>query len=243
VAERRTECMALLGYAAAATAAVWILEPTGVAGLLVAPLLIVCPGYASARAIEGEHRIEPFAFGATVLALSFATAALGGVVLNAFNVGLTPRAWSSLLLIVTAVAVVVALTRGVPPLARWDPPRVSVFQGLAILATVLLLGAAAAVAYRSQQALDKRTSRTTLSVTPSTDGSAIDIAVRNADSAPGRYRVRIASGGRATAFSLSLDPSEHWSGTAALASAEGPVRVQLFSAADNESPLRTVRLR
>jgi hypothetical protein len=243
VVERRTEFLAVIGYAAAAAAAVWILEPTGVAGLLVAPLLVVCPGYALLRAIEGERQIEPFAFAATTLALSFATAALGGVLLNTLNIPLTPRAWASLLLIVTAVATVVAGARARTRTVRRELPRISAFQALSLLATLLLLAAAATLAYRSQRGLDKRTSVTTLGAAPSGDGSAIDISVTNAESAHGEYRVRVTSEGRATAFSISLAPGEHWSGTEVPRSSGAPVRVELFSAADREGPLRTVTLR
>lgn len=245
--ERRWDLGAVVAYAALAAVTVWALEPEGITGLLVAPLLVLCPGYALARAIEGRRHIDGLELATATLALSFATAALGGLLLNLFDVPLTPRAWSTLLFAVTAAAAAatVAVDRG----ARIDSPagrrsiRVRPLPLLAAAVACLLLATAAAVAHRSQGSLDRRTSVAALGISPSDDGKALNISVVNAESAPGQYRVRVEAGGRTSRFSLALKPGEGWSGTRRLPRGAGPVRVELFSAARPGAPVRTAWLR
>ncbi|HEX3835253.1 MAG TPA: hypothetical protein VHW04_24940 [Solirubrobacteraceae bacterium] len=243
--ERGRDLAAVVGYAVLATAAVWALQPGGVGGLLLAPLVVVCPGYALVRAIEGRRRVDAPELATTTLALSFATAALGGLLLNAFHVPLTARQWSTLMLVVTAAAAAVAAGRraGADEPMRRRSMRVRPTPLLAAAGVCAILAAAAVVAIRSQRALDRRAVTTTLAVAPSHDGSEVRIAVVNADSAPGRYRVRIETGVSTTGFSLALTSGQRWSGTRHIPrSAVGPVRIQLFSATRPEAPVRTVTL-
>ncbi len=243
--ERRWDLAAVVAYAVLATAAVWALEPGGIAGLLVAPLLLVCPGYALVRAIEGRPHVDALELATATLALSFATAALGGLLLNALDVRLTARAWSTLMLVVTAAAAAVAAAHA----ARADEPthrrsiRVRPMPLLAAVAACLLLVAAAVIAHRSQRSLDRRTSVTTLGVAPFGDGSRLSISVVNAESAPDRYRVRIEADGHTTGFALALKPGERWSGIRRVPRlAGGPVRVQLFRGKQPGTALRALRL-
>jgi hypothetical protein len=245
VLERCRDLAVVVVYAAGATVAVWAMHPGGLGGLLLAPLLVVCPGYALVRAIEGPRRVDAVELAMTTLALSFATAALGGLLLNAFHVPLAAHAWSTLFLVVTAAAAAVAAGRraeaGEP--ARRGSIRVRRTPLLAFAAVCALLAAAAVIAVRSQRALDRRTSTISLAATPSDGGSAVRISVVNADAAPGRYRVRIEDGRRTTGFSLALTRGQRWSGTQNIPrSPVGRVRIQLFSATRPDDPVRTVTL-
>lgn len=244
--ERRRDLAAVVSYAAAASAAVWVRKPAGVGGLFLAPLLLVCPGYALVRAIESRRDVETLELATTTLALSFASAALGGLLLNTLNVPLTARAWSTLMLVVTAAAAAIAAWRaaGADQPARRRLPMVRPLPLVAAVATCVLLVAAAAVAYRSQKALDRRTSVATLAVRSLHRRSALRISVVNSDAAPNRYRIGIEAGGRTSRFSLALGRGERWSGTRLVSrAARGPVTVRLFRAAKPGRPLRSVTLR
>lgn len=250
--DRRRDLAAVLGYAVLAAGAVWALHPGGVAGLLLAPLLIVCPGYALVRAIEGRRRVDALELTTTTLALSFATAALGGLLLNALKVGLTAQTWSALLLVVTAAGAAVAAARragagqrvGAAEPTRRGSIRIRPLPLLVAAVVCALLAAAAVVAIRSQAAQDRRTATTSLAVLASNGGSTLHISVVNADSGAGRYRVRINVRTRVTSFPLALASGEHWSGTLHIPrSSVDAVRIQLFSATRPNAPLRMVTLR
>lgn len=242
--ERRRDLAAVVGYAVLAAGAVWVLRPGGAGGLLLTPLLVVCPGYALVRAIEGRRCPDALELVVTTVALSFATAALGGLVLNALNLGLTAHTWSTLFLIVTAAAAAVAARRRAG--ADEPTPRRSIrIPSLPLLATVAIcaaLSAAVVVAIRSQEAQDRRTATTTLGAVATNGGSTLRISVVNADSGSRRYRVRIDSGRRTiTTFSLALASGGQWSGTRHVSrSRPGPVRIELFGATRSKVPLRTV---
>jgi hypothetical protein len=229
-----------------AAAAVWVLHPGGPGGLILAPLLVVCPGYALVCAIEGRRRPDALELVVTTVALSFATAALGGLVLNTLNLGLTAHTWSTLLVVVTVAAAVVAACRrvGADDPARRRSIRIRTLPMLATATICALLSAAAVIAIRSQQAQDRRTATTALSVLASDGGSTLRISVMNADSGSRRYRVRIDVGRQTTtSFSLALASGGHWAGTRHVSrSSVGPVRIVLFSATRSNVPLRTVVL-
>lgn len=244
--ERRRDLAAVAGYAVLAATAVWVLHPGGAGGLILAPLLVVCPGYALVCAIEGRRRPDALELVVTTVALSFATAALGGLVLNALNLGLTAHTWSTLFLVVTVAAAAVAACRrvGADDPTRRRSIRIRALPLLATATICALLSAAAVIAIRSQQAQDRRTATTTLGVVASDGGSTFRISVMNADSGSRRYRVRIDVGSRTTAsVPLALAIGGHWSGTWQVSrSSVGPVRIDLFSATGPDVPLRTVIL-
>ncbi len=180
--ERRKDLAAVAGYAVLAAAAVWVLHPGGAGGLILAPLLVVCPGYALVCAIEGRRRPDALELVVTTVALSFATAALGGLVLNALNLGLTAHTWSTLFLVVTVAAAAVAACRrvGADDPTRRRSIRIRALPLLATATICVLLSAAAVIAIRSQQAQDRRTATTALGVVASDGGSMLRISVVNA---------------------------------------------------------------
>lgn len=244
--ERNKDLAAIAGYSVLAAGAVRVLHPFGAGGLLLTPLLFVCPGYALVRAIEGRRRPDALELAVTTVALSFATAALGGLVLNTLDIGLTARTWSILFLIVTVPATAVAARRrvGADEGARQLLIRIHVTPLLAAGIICVLLSAAAVIAVRSQEAQDRRTSTVALSVARSNGGSTLRISVLNAASGPRRYWVRINVGNRrTTGFSLALASDEPWSGVRRIArSSAGPLSVELFAATQSTRPIRTVIL-
>jgi hypothetical protein len=246
VLERRWDLAAVAGYAVLAATAVWVLHPGGAGGLILAPLLVICPGYALVCAIEGRRRPDPLELVVTAVALSFATAALGGLVLNALNLGLTAHTWSTLFLVVTVAAAAVAACRrvGADDPTRRHSIRIRALPLLTTATICALLSAAAVIAIRSQQAQDRRTATTGLGVVASDGGATLRISVVNADSGSRRYRVRIDVGRRTTTgFSFALASGGHWSGTRHVSrSSVGPVRIELFSATRSKFLLRTVIL-
>jgi uncharacterized membrane protein len=245
VFRRYGDLAAAVVYAAGATAAVLALDLQGVVGLLLAPLLLVCPGYTLVRALEGRRRLDvPELVTATVV-LSLATVALAGLELNAYDLRLTARAWSISMLVVTVVAAVAAAARraGAHGSVRRRSSRLRALPLLAGVAACVLVAAAAAVADRSQRSLDRRTSVTTLGVARSHDRARLRISVVNAEPAAGRYRVLIEAGARWTGFSLTLKRGESWSASRHMpASGHDPVTVRLFRATGSGTLIRTVTL-
>lgn len=243
--ERHRDLAAIAGYALLAAVAVWVVHPLGAGGLLLAPLLVVCPGYALVRAIEGPRRPDGLELVVTTVALSFATAALGGLVLNTLNLGLTAHTWSALFLVVTVAAASVAARRRVADdPARQFSIRIRATPLLATATICALLIAAAVIAVGSQEAQDRRTATAALGVAASNGGSTLRISVVNAEAGPRRYRVRIDAGRRMTiSFSLALASDGHWSGIQHIArSSVGPLKIELFGATQSKHPLRTVIL-
>lgn len=242
--ERRWDLAVVTGYAVLAACVVWAIHPGSLGGLFLVPLLMVCPGYALIQAIEGVRPPGPLEFAVTTVALSFATAALGGLAINAFGLGLTPHTWSALFVIVTLGAAAVATRRRRGELA----PRLSVRVGgttlLAIVAMFALVVSAAVIAVRSQRSQDRQTSTPALDVAASHGGSMLRIAVVNSDLGARRYRVRVYAGHRIVDnFSLALASDEQWFGTWHVArSFTGPLRVELFAGSKANMPLRTVNL-
>jgi hypothetical protein len=245
VLERNRDLTGITGYAVLAAGAAWGLHPLGLAGLLLAPLLVVCPGYSLVRAIEGRHRPDLLELAVTTVALSFATAALGGLVLNTLHLGLTAHTWSALFLIVTLAAAAVAACRRVgadEPDGRFAI-QVRATPLLAAVTIAALLAAAAVVAIRSQQAQDRRTTTAALSVVTSNGGSTLRISVVNGDAGARHYQVRLAENGASTSFPLLLARGERWSGVAHVdPSVVGRLRIELFRATQSTVPLRTVIL-
>jgi hypothetical protein len=246
VVESRRDLAAVAGYAVLAATAVWVLHPGGAGGLILAPLLVVCPGYALVRAIESHRRPDALELVVTTVALSFATAVLGGLLLNTLNLGLTAHTWSALFLVVTVAAAAVAADRRVEAEnpTRRRSIRIGALPLLAAATICALLSAAALIAIRSQQSQDRRTATTALGVVPSDGGSTLRISVVNADAGSRRYRVRIDVGQRTTtSFSIALASGGYWSGTRHVSRPSvGPVRIELFSATRSNLPLRTVIL-
>lgn len=244
--ERRIDLAAVAGYALVAAVAVWVLHLKGPGGLILAPLMVACPGYALVCAIEGRRRSDGLEIAVMTVALSFATAALGGLVLNALKLGLTAHTWSSLFLVVTVAAAAVAARRrlGAEALARCGGIRIRALPLLFAAAICALVSAGSVIAIRSQRGQDRRTATVSLGVLASNGGSRLHISVVNADSGARRYRVRIDVGSRTTtSFSLALPSGGRWSGTRTVPrSVVGRVRLELFSPVRSDSPLRTVIL-
>jgi hypothetical protein len=234
-------------YGCLAAALVWAIRPGGLAGLLAAPLLLVCPGYALSCALrdgEGTDRLE---VAVRTVALSFASAALGGLALNVVGVRLDPRSWATLMLAITVAAGCVGIRRlDQPATARSRTRfggRIAVVVGLAITAVLVV---AAFVAYDSQRTLDRRHSATELSAT--VDHAAphsLKILVGNSQAAAQRYRVLITGARARVDIPLTLRPGQVRNLVVRQArwSPRRPVTVALVRAAQPGEPYRSVTIR
>lgn len=171
---------------------VWSVRPGGIAGLLAAPLLLVCPGYALNCALRTAGRTDSLEVAVRTVALSFASAALGGLVLNAIGVSLNARSWATAMFIITIAAGYVGIRRSEttqPQESAVAPVASTAVLGLAIIA---LLTAAAVVAYASEHARDTRQSTTELSAMVDPENpQSLQILIGNSEAAAARYRVLI----------------------------------------------------
>lgn len=224
-------------YALLAAMAVWVLHPGGVGGALIAPLLL-CPGYAVVCACDDGA--DSLASAVLTVALSFAVAALGGLVLHAVGAGLTERSWSALMAIVTVAGLVAAERRRSPGTWRVARVRFSLTRPAAATAalTCVVLLLAGVIAVRSEHGVVRSRSTTQLGVVAG--GGTMQLSVVNAESAAARYQLRIASAAGAEVVPLRLAPGQKWSASRPRPS--GPVTVRLFRVGHPRRPYRIVHL-
>ncbi|HLH14224.1 MAG TPA: hypothetical protein VKV16_05500, partial [Solirubrobacteraceae bacterium] len=151
-------------YALAAAVAVVVRLPPAPAALCTAPLVLLAPGLALVLAlgIAGE-REHPGRRLAVAVALSMATTALGGLLVNAAT-ELTTTSWTVSLAGWTVACSLVAFLKAPPRATRsstkrpreWAAGRRVWTQALACVLALMLLGGAAALSERnSRSAYDK----------------------------------------------------------------------------------------
>lgn len=247
--ESRRSLLGVLLYGWLAAALVWSLRPGGLVGLFAAPLLLFCPGYALSCALRGGGRMDPLEVAVRTVALGFASAALGGLVLNAIGVGLGPRSWATLMLAITMGAGCVAIRRcagGARSRSRSRSIRRAAASVAASVAIVALLVVAAVVAHDSESALDKRQSTTELSVVVDASAPhALRILVGNNRAAAGQYRLLIRGAGVRIDIPVALRPGQSRALVVQRAqwSSRQPVIVRLLRAAEPSKTYRSVIIR
>lgn len=243
---RSLDLVATVLYAGAATALVWRVSFGQAVGVLMVPLILVAPGYALTRALQGARQLGPLELATLTLTLSFATEALGGLVLNAFDVRLDAHAWSALALAVTASGALLAVIRRQLVSQRPLPAlgRLSVRPGTLVVGTVTcaLLVAAGLVAGISQAHLDRRESVTQLTVVPTraVDGSLrLALSVKNSRERSAVYRLQVSEGGGPEiSVDLRLRAGETWSEARSLPS--GGSRPAVITLLRDGQPYRSV---
>lgn len=216
--------------------------PAAVVGAL---LVLVAPGYAMQAALFPQAPSGPATRWLLTLGTSLCIAVLGGFLLNAAPLGLTPMAWTLLLGAVTVAAGAVAISlRGPTPLPSLRPalpsPRNAAFWGAAVVVVV----AAFVIDLRSA-ATQPRPGFTQLWLLPASGAPAgtVRLGVRNEEGGDTVYEVRLQSGGRTVQRwpAITLKPDESWGATVALpagAGAAGPVEVDLYRGGDTSAPYR-----
>lgn len=233
-------------YGCLAAAATWFVPLGDGGGLLLAPM-VLCPGYPLARAIAGRHRRETLELAVLTVTLSFATAALGGLLLNVLGVALTARTWSVLFLAVTGAGICVAAQGSPGPRVGGGftvplPSRGAVTAGVV---TCGLLAAAGIIAWHSERRLNQETSVTQLAAVRASGASgAISVYVRNTERATGHYRLEITAGKKSRSSELTLAPGATWSKLRRVGRVHGePVAVRLFRTSQPSTPSRSVIVR
>jgi uncharacterized membrane protein len=245
------DLVAVSAYTWVAVALTWAAGDHDAVAPLLTPLILVAPGYALARVAAptcGRGLLEPAVLTVT---LSFAIAALGGLVLHAAGIALTPRAWAVLAAAVTTVACGAAAARragadgAAAPVVRSRRPVGHMTVACGVLAVAALV-AATVVARHSQAQLEDEQSSAQLAVLsrPVDRGLELRLSVVNGEHGPQRYRVEVRAAGRPIRFALALAPGQRWSRRRIVhRSPSGSVNVSLFRATAPGSAYRTAVLR
>jgi Protein of unknown function (DUF1616) len=210
------DLLAVLAWAALATAAAWVAVPDWARAVLDLPLVFLLPGYAMTSTLLRRgtlSRSERLAYAA---ALSIAVSILTGVVIGLVFV-LDREAWTISLGAITAAAAFGALLarRGPagpkPARAPWPSPITVVIVGLAVAV------AAAAIVIASTGAREARSRAhfTALSILPATDASGgrlpVSVAVENRTGGTGRFELKVSQAGHPLLRrSLVLEDGARW---------------------------------
>jgi hypothetical protein len=214
-------------YAIAAAVAVQLNLPPLIAVLCVAPLVLIAPGASLVMAL-GVKQDPEFPWRRIVLsiALSIATTALGGLVVNAFA-PLTAGSWSVWLVGFTCYCSSLALLKrprhaspslrlpmtdwypnGAPDTPRWQSVSAG---GLAIL---LLVGTAALTEVESHSAYDTPITQLSLLPLPGSHGRTVALTVSNLSGHADTLKLTVRHGpGRITKMALDLPASRTWTST------------------------------
>jgi hypothetical protein len=238
-----------VGYAAAATALIWLTRMPSAVGLALLPLALIVPGYTLTRAIEGSRGFSPLEVVILSLTLSFATAVLGGLVLNWTPRGLDAESWSALFFLVSAVGGYVALARRDAGEAHADPfPRIRwpLRQVLILAVATALVAAAAGLAVRSQASVNAKPVTQLYVVPHRTQGRVAQIAVTVSNGGPQRvsYRVVLREGtGRVAQTAVRLPAGHQRTISRTLDPKARSVTVDLYRGKHQGRPFREVTVR
>lgn len=218
--DRRHAAVALLTYAVVAGAITFLGLPPTVAIVCVGPLVLFAPGCAVVLALAIPDRAQLPGRRVTLsVALSIATTALGGLLLNAVA-PLTRTSWTAWLVGFTCVFSFVAFLRSrrvsSPPAAAMSTPRRLVathWRGLALggVAMVLIAGAATLTEISSRNAYEKPVIQ--MSLLPSRDYSRRVLQLRVANLSTHKERLKLTvthRRGPKTSSQLVLPPSAVW---------------------------------
>jgi hypothetical protein len=250
--DNRRGVLALPCYSIAAAVVVVLRLPPAVAAVCVAPLVLFAPGYALVLAFDIPGRAElPGRRLVLSIALSIATTALGGLIVNALA-PLTAASWTIWLAGFTCVCSIVAFLR-LPELpspssvrraardyAERRPRRLPWRPiGTAVLVVLLLSGAVTLTELNSRSAYDKPLTQLSLAPSAGANGRTLLLSIGNLSPRAEQLTLTIARGrGRRTIMSLVVPASHTWS-------REEPVSKSGLSASltrrDQDQPFSEVR--
>jgi hypothetical protein len=229
--------------------------PAAVRVPLVAPLVLVLPGYALTRALFLERTPEPIVLVLLCLGLSVACATLGGLVLNLLPGGLSAPAWAALLCLITLVGCAASLIQrarapatvsgGSVGTLSWSAPPLTP-RAAALFAGAALAVVAAVWLARTPIGAIPEQGYTILWMLPATDSpDGVRVGVRNFESAPMQYKLRVVSGDQVLQeFPINLDPVQEWQAELTLpALGNAPVEADLYRADSPDTVYRRTVLR
>jgi hypothetical protein len=212
-------------YAIAAAALVALRLPPAVAAVCVAPLVLLAPGYALVLALDIPSRAElPGHRFVLSIALSVATTALGGLIVNALA-PLTAASWTIWLVAFTCACSLAAFLRAPerPSLSsarrasRGDGARRTrqlPWQrvGVGALVLVLLAGAVVLTELNSRSAYDKPLTQLSLLPSAGSSGRKLRLSIGNLSSHTERLTLTLARRRRPSTMVNVVIPAAHtWS--------------------------------
>lgn len=212
------DLFAAIGLALLAILALVLPIPDPVRAVVVAPLVLVLPGYALAAAIFPPDEIDGGTRVVLVVIFSMAVLALGGLVLQA-AIPLGAAVYAVLLALATIGCSAVAMRRRAlrPIPVELSMPSLPSLPGYAsmagLLAAILIAGGAIAIATAGQHRQLERERFTALWILPKGSGKDFSarIGVTSHEAKRLRFGLRASQGGRALGhWSLTLAPGGEW---------------------------------
>lgn len=216
--------------------------------LFALPLVFLFPGYALIAALY-TNRVDTATHLVGGIALSIATAGLGGLVLHFTGLGLTPVMWMVLLSAITVAAAVVALLRrGRAPMPAGAGLQLNASQILLFGAALVLVGVAVWVA-RDGAARQEYPGFTQLWMLPHTDASSagasdVQIGIRNDERQTVTYRLVVTLDEDVAEEwdTISLDNGQQWTTTFAPDSEGHILEARLYRLDQTDDVYRVVSL-
>jgi glycosyltransferase involved in cell wall biosynthesis len=184
--------------------------------ILVAPLVVLLPGYALTRAIFRRRALAWVERIALALGLSLVTTALASLFLYVTSLDLTVDSWVTALVVITVAATLVVAAypsapEDEPPVERRParrPPLRPIHVAIGVVAAGLTAAAVAlAVTPLSSPSAPGYTS---LWLTRDRDTSALTLGVRSQEHLTTRYVLRLRLPGGTTTRRIALAPGQTW---------------------------------
>lgn len=192
--------------------------------------ILILPGFALAITMRPALPLRQLDLFLAAAALSLASVALGGLVLNLLPVGLGRLSWLGLVgALLLATAVLARGGRTSLPRETWASPKPG--QALAMVAAGVLVAVALAIARVGVQQPSEP--YTALWVVPESPGM-VEIGLDNREDSTTTYRVEVRVDGRVTETftSITIEPGQGWT---TLVSEPGPAGSRMEVLAFDES--------
>jgi uncharacterized membrane protein len=242
--------MALVGAFALIACIVCAAAPGGLAIVRVPlglPLVLVLPGYATVTALFAPGALWSAERIVLSLAISIVASILTGVAVDIAGFKLLAAPWIEVLAVITIVAAAAATARGheralaLPSLL----PRLRAAQSLVLLASLLLIAAAAAIGFRPLAPPAKTQGTAALALLEGPGRSAaVCVSVINEEFHVASYRVvvSVAGQGNHALTTTKLAPGATWNREVAVGAGYPVVRATLYRASAPSSAYRHTSL-
>lgn len=225
------DLLVVLGLALVGLLALLLPIPDPAQAVLVAPLVLLLPGYALAALIFPPGAIDRELRLVFTVVFTISVISLGGLVLQTV-IELSAAVYAALLLTATVACTAGALRRRatgdwVPPLQS-RLPRIGFGPIAGFAAALVLAGCAIAVATAGQHRQLERERFTAMWILPRGTGNdfSATIGLQNEEGSSRIYELRASQNGRPLRhWRLRLDPGDEWRGSVAASAIVGKVPV------------------
>lgn len=233
------DVVAALAVLAAAAAAALPASLVVVRAPLAVALVLVLPGYALTAALFTPARLRPAERAVVTVALSIAATILVGLLLYLVGIRLKATPWTELLAAIAVVGTAEARRRGHAQRLQLHAARLNGPEVAAIAASVLLLGAAAAVGFSPLAAPKGTEAQSVVWVAPKT-AQSVRFGVISEQLRTTSYTVEVLIGSRPPLRfgQIRLAPGATWTRAAATGSGSPRVRVLLRRVGGGQSVYR-----